>query len=107
MWYVIALLLGAGLLALVMWLRSRKIALTWYEWVLGGLGLLLLLLTIQNFTASFEEHETTAAWTFLWMLGIPAIIFIGLAALLPWYRRRRPALPKPGAEQLSTTPGVE
>ena len=89
MWFIIALILGAGLLALVLWLRNRKIVVTWYEWLIGALGLLLLLFTIQNFVASFAEYEEYAAWTFLWMLGVPAIILLAIACLLPWWRHRK------------------
>ena len=89
MWLIIALIIGAGLMALVLWLRSRRILVTWYEWLIGALGLLLLLFTIQNFIASFAEHEATAAWTFLWMLGVPAILLLAIACLLPWWRHRK------------------
>ena len=89
MWLIIGLVIGAGLLALVLWLKSRKIVVTWYEWFIGALGLLLLLFTIQNFAASFAEHELIAAWRFLWVFGLPAIILLAIACLLPWWRRRR------------------
>ena len=89
MWFIIALILGAGLVALWLWLRSRKVAVTWYEWLIGILGLLLLLFTIQNFSASFAEHEEHAAWKFLLVFGLPAIILLAVACLLPWLRHRR------------------
>ena len=89
MWLIIALIIGAGLMALVLWLRSRRILVTWYEWLIGALGLLLLLFTIQNFIASFAEHEPTAAWRFLWMFGVPAVILLVVACLLPWWRHRK------------------
>ncbi len=89
MWFIIALVLGAGLLALVFWLRSRKIMVAWYEWLIGILGMLLVLFTIQNFSASFAEHEEHAAWTFLWIFGVPALILLGVAIVLPWWRLHR------------------
>ena len=91
MWFIIALILGAGVLALVLWLRSRKIAVSWYEWLIGAIGLLLLLFTIQNFSASFAEHEEIAARMFLLVFGLPAIILLAIACLLPWLRHRRAA----------------
>lgn len=89
MWFVIGLIIGAGLLVLALWLRSRKIAVRWYEWLIGLIGLILLLFTIQNFSASFAEHEEFAAWTFLWVFGLPAIILLAIACLLPWLRYRK------------------
>ena len=89
MWFFIGLVIGAGLLVLVFLLHWWRIKVTWYEWLVGILGLLLLLFTIQNFTASFAEYERYAAWTFLWMLGLPALMLIGIACLLPWLRYRR------------------
>ena len=96
MWFIVALIFGAGLVALVLWLRNRKIAVSWYEWLIGILGLLLLLFTIQNFSASFAEYEEHAAWTFLWVFGVPAIILLAVASLLPWLRHRRAANPSSG-----------
>ena len=86
MWFIIGLILGAGLLALVLLLRTRKIAVKWYEWLIGAIGLILLLFTIQNFTGSLAEHEKFAAWTFLWLSGVPSIILIGVSLFLPWRR---------------------
>ena len=43
MWFVIALVLGGLVGALVLWTRSKDIKLAWYEWLIGIVGLLLLL----------------------------------------------------------------
>ena len=88
-WFIVGLVIGAGLLALVLWLRSRRIGVTWYEWLVGAIGLLLLLFAIQNFTASFAEHEPTAAWRFLLVFGLPSVILLAIACLLPWWRYRQ------------------
>ena len=89
MWFIFGLIVGAGLLALIMWLSSRKIVVKWYEWIIGTIGLGLLLYMIQNMVGSFREMETTAAWHFLWIIGLPAIIFLALALWLPWRRHRK------------------
>jgi len=85
MWLIIGLILGAVLLGLVLWLRGRDIKVTWYEWLIGVIGLLLLLFTIQNFAGSFIELEPTAAWMFLLVTGLPALILLALA----WQLARR------------------
>ena len=85
MWLIIGLILGAALLGLILWLRGRDIRVTWYEWLIGVIGLLLLLFTIQNFAGSFIELEPTAAWMFLLVTGLPALILLALA----WQLARR------------------
>jgi hypothetical protein len=74
------------LLALIFWLRSRKIAVAWYSWVLAGIGVLLLLFTIWNVSTSLAEYETVAARTSLWLFGTPALILLGMAIFLSWWR---------------------
>lgn len=88
MWFIIALIVGVGLTALVFWLRSREIVVKWYEWLIGVVGLGLLLYTIQNFVTAFAELESEAAWMFLLVLGLPALILLVVAWLLPWRRQR-------------------
>ena len=89
MWLIIGLIIGAALVTLALWLRGRRIVVRWYEWLTGVIGLLLLFFTIQNFLASFAEYEEYAAWTFLWVFGLPAIILLAIACILPWLRHRR------------------
>lgn len=79
MWLIIGLVLSAAILGLVAWMRGRNMSLTWYEWLIGIMGLLLLLYTIQNFVGSFAEYETAAAWMMLLFLGLPAVILLAIA----------------------------
>ena len=88
-WFVFGLVLGAVILALVLRVRTRKISLTWYEWIMGIAALILVLLVIQNFVGSIAEEETRAAWMGVLFLGIPAVILGVLAVRLPWQRRIR------------------
>ena len=89
MWFLLGIALGAGLLLLVLWLRTRGINLTWYEWVLGIIGMALMLFTLQNYQASVSEFEPTAPGMFLLVFGIPALAFILLTAFLVWFRQYR------------------
>jgi len=86
MWIIIAFMLGAGLMALVLWLRSRKIVLTWYEWLLGALGLALLLFSLQNFFASNAELVPVVPGMFLRVFGLPGLILVLLAVALALWR---------------------
>jgi len=79
MWLIIGLVAGAAILGLVQWMRSKNISLTWYEWLIGIVGLALLLFTIQNFFGSFAELEPTAAWMFLLITGLPSLIFLAVS----------------------------
>ena len=53
--FVIGFVLGIALLALVLWLRSKKIAVRWYEWLLGALGALFLFWAVHDYFASVAE----------------------------------------------------
>ncbi len=88
MWFIIALIVGAGLTALVLWLRRQDVSLTWYEWLIGIVGLALLLFTIQNFFGSLAEIESTAANMFLLVVGLPALILLVIAWQLVARRQR-------------------
>ena len=88
MWFIIGIAATAAVIALVLWLRRRDIKLTWYEWLIGALGLLLLLYTIQNFAGSLVELEPVAAWWMLLFLGLPALILLAVAWQLTARRRR-------------------
>lgn len=89
MWLFLGLALGAVLLVLVVWLRSRKIAVAWYEWLLGGLGLALVLFALQNYMASVAALEPTAPGMFLLVFGLPGIVLLLLAIFLAWWRHAR------------------
>ena len=88
MWLIIGLVAGAAVLWLVIWMRSKDIAVKWYEGLIGALGLLLLLFTIQNFFGSLAELESTAANMFLLVSGLPAIILLAVAWQLVARRQR-------------------
>lgn len=78
MWLIIGLIVGAAILGLVQWARSKNISLSWYEWVIGIIGIALLLFTIQNFFASLAEVESTAAYMFLLATGLPSLVLLAV-----------------------------
>ena len=85
MGFIGGLIIGAVVLTLVFWIRNQDISLTWYEWLIGVLGLGLLLFTVQNFFGSLSEFESMAAWLFLPVTGLPSLILLGLA----WFLAQR------------------
>ena len=88
MWLIAGLIVGAAILALVMWMRNNNIALKWYDWVIGVIGLLLLLFTVQNYFASGIEGESVAANWFLLVTGLPALVLVAIAWVLVARRHR-------------------
>jgi hypothetical protein len=88
MWLIIGLIAGAAVLGLVLWLQSKAVSVKWYELLIGALGLVLLLFTIQNFTGSLTELESTAANMFLLVTGLPAIIVRAVSGLFVARRNR-------------------
>jgi len=86
MWLILGLLLGAG----IYWLATQsKFKLTWYEWVLGVIGIILILFTIQNYFASVAELEPRAAGFMVLLFGLPGLILLVLAGILAWLKNRR------------------
>jgi uncharacterized membrane protein len=88
MWLIVGLLVGAGVLAVALWSNNRGVSIKWYDWLIGLVGLLLLLFTIQNFFGSNAELEPTAANLFLLVTGLPAIILMVIAWQLITRRAR-------------------
>ena len=88
MWFIIGILIGIALLSLMQWMRNNKVSLTWYEWLLGIVGFLLLLFTIQNFFGLREEVLTQPAWFTLLLLGVPALVLLGVTWQLVTRKQR-------------------
>ncbi len=88
MWLIIGLIAGAAVLGLVLWIRGKDVSVKWYEWLIGALGLALLLFTIQNFVGSLAELESTAANMFLLVTGLPAIVLLAVSWQLVARRQR-------------------
>jgi len=79
MWLVVALVIGFALAALIAWMRSKGIKLTWYEWLIGVVGFILVLFAVQNFFEVRDEFNPTAANNFLLFVGLPGLVLIILA----------------------------
>ena len=82
MWLVIGLIVGALVFWLAAMMKSKGMSFKWYEWVIGLIGLALLLFTIQNFFGSQAELEPKAASMFLLVTGLPAVILLVLTGVL-------------------------
>ncbi|KSV17252.1 dehalogenase [Dehalococcoides mccartyi] len=76
---VIGALIAVGLYALTGWLRSHNIKVTWYEWLIGMIGLILLLVAVQHYFGASAELFSFAAWMGLAIIGVPALILLVIA----------------------------
>ncbi len=75
--------LALALLALVFWLKRYKLVVTWYEWLIGSMGLILLLFALDSIIGFAREHEATAAWNSVLIFVLPAVVLIAVAVGLP------------------------
>jgi uncharacterized membrane protein len=89
MWFAVGLVIGAGIVALAFWLNKHRMQVKWYVWLMSLVGILLAIWAVHDFSASMAEYNEIAAWTLLWLLGIPGIILLVLSSLLPWLQRRQ------------------
>ncbi|RJO63181.1 MAG: dehalogenase [Dehalococcoidia bacterium] len=89
MQFILGLVVGAALMWLAQWLQRKGIAIRWYEWLVAALGFMMLVWTVNDYFGSIAEHNEAASRVFLWLLGTPAVILLGLAVFLPWWRMRR------------------
>jgi len=87
MWMLAGIALGAGLIFLIVWLRAHSVKVTWYEWVLGAVGMALVLFAYQNHQASIAELHPRVPGMFLLVFGLPGLLLLALGVFLPWYRR--------------------
>ena len=89
MWILLyGIAIGGGVLLLLNWTRSRDIATKWYDWLVGIVGIVLLVFAIQNYAGSLAEFEPAAANFLALTWGAPAIILLAIAATLFWRRIR-------------------
>nr|WP_058292023.1 hypothetical protein [Dehalococcoides mccartyi] len=79
MLFWIGLLAGVVITVLVNWLTQRKITIRWYEWVLGGLGLISIFATVQHYFGSLREHEYQSAWMGSLIFGVIGLILLLVA----------------------------
>ena len=86
---LLGLALGSGLIFLIIWLRSRGTKLAWYEWVLGGFGVGLMLFALQNCFAAIDELQPIAPGRYLLVFGLPGLLILAGAVSLIWYRHFR------------------
>jgi len=76
---MIGMLVGVLVLGLIWLMKRNNLSLTWYEGLIGVIGMVMLLFTIQNYFGSLAEIEPKAANLFLLVIGLPGIILLALS----------------------------
>jgi phosphoglycerol transferase MdoB-like AlkP superfamily enzyme len=89
MWLLIGIILGILLLGVIWWSKKNSFSLTWYEWLIGAIGVLMLLFTVQNYFGSLAEIEPKAASLFLLVTGLPSLVLLAIAWQLAVRRTKR------------------
>lgn len=84
---IIGALVAASLFAFILWLRNRDIKVTWYEWLIGVIGLLILLMGLQHYFGAVVENFSYAAWMGLLIVGGIGVILMAVAWSLIARRR--------------------
>ena len=88
MWFIIGILLGGAFLGLMWSMHNKGVSFTWYEWLMGIVGVALLLFGIQNLVGGLTETEAMAGWLMMLIFGIPALILLIATWRLAWRRHR-------------------
>ena len=86
MLFIVGTIFGIAMLALFWWMRSKAIKVSWYEYLIGGIGLLLLMFAVQNWLGAIREGEPAAIMWYLLFFGVPAIVLLLVAAVGAWRR---------------------
>ncbi len=88
-WLVLGIVIGALGFWLVSWAKAHKVAVQWYEWLLGVIAIGLGALALQNYYAFLREMEPQAAMVMLALLGIPALALAIIAVGLAWWQNTK------------------
>jgi hypothetical protein len=83
LWLIVGIVLGLGVAYLVASSRSGGLRVRWYQWVLGAIAVVFLLLALQNYLALQSELEPNLASFALIAFGLPGVIAAALVWLLP------------------------
>ncbi|MDW7673323.1 MAG: hypothetical protein SCK28_02180 [Bacillota bacterium] len=85
LWLFFGIVIGYILSVLVSKVKAGQLAVKWYQWVLGVLGTVLLLFTIQNYLALKNLEFNAKAASYTWsVFGLPALVMFALIWVIPF-----------------------
>lgn len=88
MWLIIGLIVGVGVFMLLLRLRNRSIVVSWYEWLIGAVGLLLIVGAIQHYMGSLVEGFPEPGLMGALAFGLPGLILLAVTWQLIARRQR-------------------
>ncbi len=87
-WFILTFVLGAAMVGLVLWVRNRDIAIKWYDWLIGALGVVLVLASVQHLFGSIREDYLQSGLLGLVAFALPGLILLAVAWQLIARRQR-------------------
>ncbi|MCP4141243.1 MAG: hypothetical protein GY755_13330 [Chloroflexi bacterium] len=73
-WLVFGSIIGGLIVSFVNYLNKIGVQLIWFEWLLFGLGTLLIVFGVETLVHSLAEFQPQAGWMGLLFMSVPAII---------------------------------
>ncbi|MCF7635324.1 MAG: reductive dehalogenase membrane-bound subunit [Dehalococcoides mccartyi] len=89
MWFIIGIIIGIVVTVLLWLLKRNNSKLTWYEWLVGLIGLAFLLFALQNFFGSLAELMPDSANMFLLLTGLPGLVLLAVVWQLAIRRAKK------------------
>ncbi len=86
--FAFGLIIGAVITALVLWLRGRDIVVKWYDWLIGVIGLVLLVFGIWHYFGSLAENFAFAGMMGLLIFGVIGLVLMAVSWQLIARRQR-------------------
>lgn len=90
-WLIFTFVFGAAIFGLISWLRGKSLTLTWYEWLIGAFGVLLLIGTVQHYLGSLREDYPGPGLLGALIFGIPGLVLLVLTWQLASRRQNKSA----------------
>lgn len=87
-WLILTFILGAAITWFVLWSRNNNVSLKWYDWLVGALGILLVIAATQHFFGSLREDYFQPGMLGALSFGIPGLILLAVAWQLIARRQR-------------------
>ncbi|MBA2084244.1 reductive dehalogenase membrane-bound subunit [Dehalococcoides mccartyi] len=89
MWFIIGIIIGIVVTGLLWLLKRNNSKITWYEWLVGLIGLAFLLFALQNFFGSLAELMPDSANMFLLLIGLPGLVLLAVVWQLAIRRAKK------------------
>jgi hypothetical protein len=87
-WLILTFILGAAIMGFVLWARNKNISIKWYDWLVGAVGIVLVVAATQHFFGSLREDYLQPGVLGALTFGLPGLILLAVAWQLVARRQR-------------------